>query len=90
MTAGFTARFRQAAANSSPWWADGVHLGLLALSVANLSYCIADHPSVWWLTVSASLVIALLRAWVPLALPFALLVAFSTSRAMLFGAPTTD
>ncbi|MBO2460380.1 hypothetical protein [Actinomadura violacea] len=89
MTAGFIARFRQAAASTSPWWADGIHLGLLTLSLANLSYCIADHTSVWWLAVSTALVITLLRGWVPLAVPLALLVALSTGRAMLFGASTT-
>lgn len=89
VTAGFTARFREAAAHPAPWWADGLHLGLLTLSVANLAYCVADHASAWWLAISAMLVIAFLRGWALAALPLALAVALSTGRAMLFGPDST-
>lgn len=89
LTAGFAARARAAAGEAGPWWADGAHLGLLMLTLANLAYGIADHASPGWLVTSAVLVVALLRGWAPLALPLALAVAFSTGRAMLVGAETT-
>ncbi|MFG1957075.1 hypothetical protein [Nonomuraea sp. NPDC049028] len=63
VTAGFAARARKAAEGPAPWWADGLHLGLLTLALANLSYNIADHASPWWLAASAALVVALLRGW---------------------------
>ncbi|MCA2226604.1 hypothetical protein [Nonomuraea aurantiaca] len=87
VTAGFAARARKA--GLAPWWADGVHLGLLALALANLAYNIADHASPWWLALSAVLVVALLRGWALAALPVALAVALSTGRAMVFGAEAT-
>lgn len=89
VTAGFTVRARRAAEGPASWWADGVQLGLLALALANLSYGIADHASLWWTAVSAALVVVLLRGWTLAALPLALAVAFSTGRAMLFGAEAT-
>ncbi|WP_026412903.1 hypothetical protein [Actinomadura oligospora] len=82
LTAGFVARARAAA---TPWWADGLQLGLLTLALANMAYGIADHSSPWWLAASAALVAALLRGWALVALPLALAVALSTSRAMLLG-----
>ncbi|MEV1244808.1 hypothetical protein ACIBO2_41415 [Nonomuraea sp. NPDC050022] len=89
VTAGFAARTRKAAEGPAPWWADGVHLGLLTLALANLSYNIADHASPWWLATSAALVVALLRGWARAALPLALAVALSTGRAMLLGTEAT-
>lgn len=83
VTAGFAARARKAAGGPAPWWADGVHLGLLTLALANLSYNIADNASPWWLATSAALVVALLRGWALAALPLALVIALSTGRAML-------
>ncbi|MFG2243735.1 hypothetical protein [Spirillospora sp. NPDC048823] len=83
LTAGFAARAR--AATAAPWWADGLQLGLLMLALANMAYGIADHSSPWWLAASAALVAALLRGRALVALPLALLVALSTSRAMLLG-----
>ncbi|MFB4300904.1 hypothetical protein [Actinomadura sp. NTSP31] len=88
LTAGFAARTR--AATNVPWWADGLHLGLLTLASANLAYGIADHSSLWWLAVSAVLVVALLRGRALVALPFALAVALSTGRAMLLGTQATS
>jgi hypothetical protein len=89
VTAGFAARARAAAEGPAPWWADGTQLGLLTLALANLAYGAGDHASPWWLAASAMLVIALLRGWAPAALPLALVVAFSTSRAMIFGVEAT-
>ncbi|MEU6039835.1 hypothetical protein ABZ801_30990 [Actinomadura sp. NPDC047616] len=66
-----------------------MHLGLLTLALANLAYGIADQASPWWLAVSAMLVIALMRGWGLATLPLALVVAFSTSRAMVFGFEAT-
>ncbi|MEU7743491.1 hypothetical protein [Nonomuraea sp. NPDC049158] len=83
VTAGFAARARKAAEGPAPWWADGLHLGLLTLALANLSYNIADQASPWWLATSAALVVALLRGWALAALPLALVIALSTGRAML-------
>jgi len=90
LTAGFAARARAAAGEAGPWWADGVHLGLLMLALANLAYGIGDHASPGWLAASAVLVVALLRGWALMVLPLALAVAFSTGRAMLVGAETTS
>ncbi|SNS28463.1 hypothetical protein [Actinomadura mexicana] len=89
LTAGFAARARAAAGEAGPWWADGAHLGLLTLALANLAYGLADHASAGWLATSAVLVVALLRGWALLALPLALGVAFSTGRTMLVGSETT-
>ncbi|WUH98731.1 hypothetical protein OHR68_35305 [Spirillospora sp. NBC_00431] len=86
LTAGLAARAR---ATAAPWWADGAQLGLLMLALANLAYGIADHASPGWLAASALLVLALLRGWVPMAVPLALAVAFSTGRAMLIGPEAT-
>jgi hypothetical protein len=55
------------------------------LALANMAYGIADHSSPWWLAASAALVAALLRGRALVALPLALFVALSTSRAMLLG-----
>ncbi|TDD26380.1 hypothetical protein E1287_36440 [Actinomadura sp. KC06] len=85
LTAGYAARARAATGEPMPWWADGAHLGLLMLALANLAYRIADHASLGWLAVSALLVVAFLRGWTLLALPLALAVALSTGRAMLWG-----
>jgi hypothetical protein len=85
VTAGFAARAQATAHAAVPWWADGVHLGLTALSLTNLAYGIADHASPWWLAASAALVLALLRGWAPAAAPLALAIALSTGRAMVFG-----
>ncbi|WP_242906084.1 hypothetical protein [Actinomadura terrae] len=86
LTAGLAARARAA---TTPWWTDGVRLGLSTLALANLAYGIADHASLGWLAASALLVLALLRGWVLMALPLALAVAFSTGRAMLVGMEAT-
>ncbi|GAA1598195.1 hypothetical protein GCM10009678_94460 [Actinomadura kijaniata] len=85
VTAGLTARAREAAGRPVPWWADGLHLGLLVIALANLSYNVSDRVSPGWLAVSAALVVALLRGWAPAVLPLALVVALSTGRVMLFG-----
>ncbi|MGK5557771.1 hypothetical protein ACSNOI_39830 [Actinomadura kijaniata] len=89
VTAGLTARAREAVAGPAPWWADGLHLGLLAIALANLSSNLSDHASPPWLAVSAALVVALLRGRTPVTLPLALVVAVSTGRAMLFGVEAT-
>ena len=86
LTAGFAARTRAATGEAGPWWVDGTQLGVLVLALANLAHGIADHVSLWWLTASTVLVVALLRGWTLLALPFALAVAFSIARAMVLGA----
>ncbi|MFB4309362.1 hypothetical protein [Actinomadura sp. GTD37] len=88
LAAGSAARVR--AATATPWWTDGLQLGLLMLALASLVDGVGDHAPPWWLAASAVLVGALLRGWALVALPLALAVAFTTSRAMLLGAETAS
>lgn len=62
IAAGFTTRVRKSVEKPASWWADGVHLGLLALALANLSYGIADQASYGWLAASVLLALAGLLA----------------------------
>ncbi|HEX2313185.1 MAG TPA: hypothetical protein VHJ17_05605, partial [Thermomonospora sp.] len=87
---GLATRARRAVERPGAWWADGLHLGVLLLALANLAYAALDHTrpgetAAIWVAVSAALVLALLRGMARTALPLALVVAFGVSRSMLFG-----
>ncbi|GAA2435185.1 hypothetical protein GCM10010191_57260 [Actinomadura vinacea] len=92
---GLTARARRTVEGPVPWWADGLHLGVLVLAVVHLVHAFADivlqGRSAWaWVAASVALVLALLRGKVWLALPLALAVALTVSRSMLFGPEATS
>ena len=66
------------------WWTDGLHLGVLVLALLNLPLNLGLYP--YWFAGSALLVLALLRGWVWMALPLALVSVFQVSRPLVFGA----
>jgi hypothetical protein len=95
LTGGFTARARRAVDNPTPWWADGLHLGVFMLAVVNLAYAFTGFTGAgdaWvgsrsgWVAGSMLLVLFLLRGWIWAALPLALAAVFGASRYVIFGA----
>lgn len=79
---GITARIRAATRHPVPWWADGLHLGILLIALTNLALNLAhlyQHPwnaSTPWAIGYLVLTVALVRGWLWVALPLALAVAF--------------
>ncbi|MEU7858770.1 hypothetical protein [Nonomuraea sp. NPDC049141] len=86
---GVAERARGAAADRVPWWADGVHLGVTVIAVANLTYALMDRAGPAWIAVSTALMLTLMRGWARVSLPLAVAVAVSTGRVMLFGGDVT-
>ncbi|GAA2072519.1 hypothetical protein [Actinomadura alba] len=93
LVGGFTARARRVADGPTPWWADGLHLGVFTLAVINLAYAITGFTGAgdaWvasragWVAGSVLLVLVLLRGWVWPAVPLVLAGAFGVSRHLLF------
>ncbi|GAA1273691.1 hypothetical protein Psi02_04480 [Planotetraspora silvatica] len=85
---GFAARARNARPEGVPWWADGLHLGVLAVATTTfaLEISIRSGP-IWdaldrpvWTLGAIVLMVAIIRGWVWLALPLALIAALDTSR----------
>ncbi|WP_371782975.1 hypothetical protein [Streptosporangium subroseum] len=69
-------RTRVAYATERPAWVDGVHLGVLALSVAQLAMLAPYATTVpLWVGLSALAVVLIMRGWVRTALPVTVLVA---------------
>jgi hypothetical protein len=66
---GITARMRAATGHPVSWWADGLHLGILLIALANLALNLAYiHPapsnaSVPWVIGYLVLSVALVRGW---------------------------
>lgn len=79
---GITARMRAATRYPVPWWADGLHLGILLIAMTNLALNLAHlYPHPWnastpWVIGYLVLTVALVRGWLWVALPLALAVAF--------------
>lgn len=87
---GVAERARGSAAGRVPWWADGVHLGVTVIAVANLTYALMDRAGPAWIAVSTVLLLTLMRGWAWASLPLAVAVAVSTSRVMMFGGGVTE
>ncbi|MFC7647709.1 hypothetical protein ACFQX6_49870 [Streptosporangium lutulentum] len=69
-------RTRVIHATERPAWVDGVHLGVLALSVAQLAMLVPYATAVpLWVGLSALAVVLIMRGWVRTALPVTALVA---------------
>ena len=69
-------RTRVTYATERPAWVDGVHLGVLALSVAQLAMLVPYATAVpLWVGLSALAVVLIMRGWVRTALPVTVLVA---------------
>ncbi|MFD1545606.1 hypothetical protein [Nonomuraea guangzhouensis] len=86
---GVAERARLAAMDRVPWWADGVHLGVTVIAVANLTYALMDRAGPAWIAVSTVLMLTLMRGWARVSLPLAVVVAVSTGRVMMFGGDVT-
>jgi len=88
---GFTARVRAVTHHPMSWWADGLHLGILLIALANLAMDLAyAYPQPWngytpWVIGSLVLTVALVRGWLWVALPLALALAFPTVGGPLLG-----
>ncbi|GII59023.1 hypothetical protein Pth03_74120 [Planotetraspora thailandica] len=91
VTGGFAARARNTRATGVPWWADGLHLGVLVVatttfatevSILRMGTHIYLNRPIWTLG-AIVLMVAITRGWLRLALPLALIAALDTSR-MLF------
>ncbi|GAA3126106.1 hypothetical protein GCM10010466_16250 [Planomonospora alba] len=88
VAAGFRARVAHAA--RGPAWADALHLGILAVSVAHLAVLVPYATSVpLWVGLSALAVLLVMRGRVRLALPVTLLVATKIG-AITLGRPWLD
>lgn len=73
-----------------PAWADGLHLGVTVLSVANLAVLLPYATSIpWWVALSAITVFLVLRGRVRPALPLVVLIA-SKMCAIVLGYPWLD
>ncbi|AWS46795.1 hypothetical protein [Streptosporangium sp. 'caverna'] len=69
-------RTRVTYATERPAWVDGVHLGVLALSVAQLAMLVPYATAIpLWVGLSALAVVLIMRGWVRTALPVTVLVA---------------
>ncbi|GAA1290180.1 hypothetical protein Psi02_15940 [Planotetraspora silvatica] len=82
ITGGFAARARNARAAGAPWWADGLQLGVLAVATTTFALrvtLIYGFRPIWALG-SIVLIVAIIRGWVRLALPLALIAALDASR----------
>ena len=90
---GFAARARNARPAGVPWWADGLHLGVLAVATTTFALEINIRPGpIWsaldrpiWTLGAIVLMVAIIRNWVWLALPLALIAALDTSRWLFTG-----
>ncbi|GLY76062.1 hypothetical protein [Actinoallomurus iriomotensis] len=77
---GVTARMRAATEHPVAWWADGLHLGILLIALTNLALNLAyvSAPSIAsapWEIGYVVLSVALVRGWLWVALPIAVVVA---------------
>ncbi|GII29910.1 hypothetical protein [Planotetraspora mira] len=86
---GFAARARNARAAGAPWWVDGLQLGVLAVATTTFAMTIYVWPSpgyavrpIWTLG-AVVLMVAIIRGWVRLALPLALIAALEASRLLV-------
>jgi len=86
---GVAERARTSSADRVPWWADGVHLGVTVIAVANLTYALMDGAGPGFIAASIVLMLTLMRGWALVSLPLAVAVALSTSRVMVFGGDVT-
>jgi hypothetical protein len=80
---GFAARARNARAAGAPWWADGLQLGVLAVATTTFAMKIEVLPHLLrpiWTLGAIVLMVAIIRGWVRLALPLALIAALEASR----------
>ncbi|WP_049557249.1 hypothetical protein [Nonomuraea sp. SBT364] len=85
---GMRARLTEAA--RGPAWADGLHLGVVALALVNLAALIPYTAETGlWVALSALGLLAVLRGWVRLALPVLALTG-SKSVAITLGQPWLD
>jgi hypothetical protein len=83
VTGGFAARARNARATGVPWWADGLQLGVLAVATTTFAMKVSVMPYAVrpiWALGAIVLMVAIIRGWVRLALPLALIAALEASR----------
>ncbi|MET7336292.1 hypothetical protein [Nonomuraea sp. NPDC005650] len=93
VTGGFAARARYARPPATPWWADGLQLGALAVATTTFATDIGVAREGWriflaepvWMLGAIVLMVAIIRGWVWPALPLALIAALETSRSLLTG-----
>ncbi|GAA4597830.1 hypothetical protein GCM10023194_73760 [Planotetraspora phitsanulokensis] len=79
---GFAAHARNARAAGAPWWADGLQLGVLVVATTTFAmkiHFLYDSRPIWALAMIV-LMVAIIRGWVRLALPLALVAAIEASR----------
>jgi hypothetical protein len=90
---GFAARARNARVPGTPWWADGLQLGVLAVATTTFATDIGvfregrhiHFTEPIWMLGAIVLMVAITRGWLWLALPLALGVAIETSRSLYAG-----
>ncbi|RBQ21986.1 hypothetical protein DP939_04785 [Spongiactinospora rosea] len=90
LTGGFTARARAARRPAGPpWWADGIHLGILAVAAATVAMNVRILPypiPAIWAALMIVLLFAIILGWTRLALPLALVAAIQVSRPLMYEA----
>jgi hypothetical protein len=90
ITGGLAARVR-AAARRAPWWADGLHAGVLAVAAATFAHKVHVLPHLVrpvWAALAVLLLLAIIRGRVRLALPLAVAAALQAHGMGDFGPPS--
>ncbi|MFF0865989.1 hypothetical protein ACFYUV_29845 [Nonomuraea sp. NPDC003560] len=87
LAGGFTVRARASRAAGVPGWADGLHLGALAVAVVTVAQLPVLPHLVFkvWTGVGVVLVVALVRGWTRVAAPLAAIAALLTSWPIVLG-----
>ncbi|MFI0417544.1 hypothetical protein [Spongiactinospora sp. 9N601] len=86
LTGGLTAR-AASRPTGAPWWADGIHLGILAVAAATvaMNVHIVPYPiHAVWTSLMLLLLVAITLGWTRAALPLALVVTFQVSRPLIY------
>lgn len=85
---GLAARVRAARPAGVPWWADGLHLGVLAVATTAFAARVHALPHLVrpvWTALAVLLLLAIIQGWVRAALPLALVAALQVSGVTPFG-----
>ncbi|AWS43631.1 hypothetical protein [Streptosporangium sp. 'caverna'] len=93
LVGGFAVRVRNARPGGVPWWADGLHLGVVAVVTTTFATRIPVvlhfiHPV--WAALAIVLMLAIIRGWTRVALLLALVAAMQVSRPMILGSAGAD
>ncbi|WP_329427701.1 hypothetical protein OG339_46510 [Streptosporangium sp. NBC_01495] len=92
LVGGFAVRVRSARPVGVPWWADGLHLGVVAVMTITFATKIPVlfhliYPA--WIALAIMLTLAIVRGWTRVALLLALVAAMQVSRPMILGSSAT-